>query len=313
MFKFLIVDDDAACRRLLQHFLYPYADCDLAYDGHEAIAATRIALESGKPYDLILLDIMMPGADGHQTLDAIRQIEHDRGVRGNDGAKVLMTTALRDSDHCIRAFREGCEAFVTKPVSESRLLAEVEALLGYLPPAARPKDASPALASRTTVKPSSRDVACPSPETERPQGECDERRRRFLIVDDDRVCRELLKDILTPHGDCDLAYDGREAVDAVRLALDDGHPYDLLCLDIMMPQMSGHEALQAVRQLEADRGIFGSDGVKVVMTTALSDSKHCLQSFREGCEGYVTKPIDEPNLLAKLAELGVPLTCSATA
>jgi len=128
---------------------------------------------------------------------------------------------------------------------------------------------------------------------------------KFLIVDDSPLARTLLEDILAPYGECDFAYNGQEAVDAVRLARDDGFRYDLICLDIMMPGFSGHEALQTIRQWEAEQGICCSDGVKVIMTTALNDSKHCIQSFREGCECYITKPIDADELLEKMRQLGV--------
>ncbi len=73
----------------------------------------------------------------------------------------------------------------------------------------------------------------------------------------------------------------------------------------MMPGMDGHGALKAIRQLEAEHGILGSDGVKVVMTTVLRDSKHCIRSFKEGCESYVTKPINQDELLGKVRELGL--------
>jgi two-component system chemotaxis response regulator CheY len=128
-------------------------------------------------------------------------------------------------------------------------------------------------------------------------------RIRCLIVDDDRVCRELLRDMIEPIANCDFAYDGSEAVDVVRLAIEDGAPYDLICLDIMMPGMDGHEALSAIRGLESKHGIRGSDGVKIVMTTALRDSQHCIQSFQEGCECYVTKPVDHDQFFERLRSL----------
>lgn len=289
MIRFLIVDDDAACRGLMQAYLSPYGRCDLAHDGHEAIAAFRIALDAGQRYNLVCLDIMMPGMDGHKVLAAIRALEHQRGIYGNDGVKVIMATALDDSKHCIRAFEEGCECYVHKPVKEDKLLEHVRNLLGELPvvhPAA--ETAHPA-----AILPSI------------PLRNHQPARSRFLIVDDDGVCRELLKDILAPYGRCDFAYDGAEAIDAVRLALEDDDHYDLICLDIMMPGFSGHEALQAIRKLEAEHGTFGNDAARVIMTTALRDSKHCVRAFREGCESYVTKPIDQRELLAKMQDLGL--------
>ncbi len=134
MKKFLIVDDDPTSRELLGFFLSPYGQCDFAVNGHESLEAFRQADESGTPYDLICMDIMMPGTDGHNALDVIREIERQRGLGGSAGVKVIMTTAMRDSKHCVRAFRQGCEAYLTKPIGERQLLAQVEQLLGRLPP-----------------------------------------------------------------------------------------------------------------------------------------------------------------------------------
>ena len=120
---------------------------------------------------------------------------------------------------------------------------------------------------------------------------------KFLVVDDDGVCRAVLEAILSRYGQCHFAVNGRQAVDMVQQALDAGCPYDLICLDLMMPGLSGHDVLSAIRQTESQHGVYGSDGVKVVMTTSQYDSKHCIQSFREGCESYLTKPIREPKLL----------------
>ena len=200
-----------------------------------------------------------------------------------------MTTALKDSKHCIRAFEAGCEGYLTKPITEQALLEQVELLLGTPPPVVEPSKAE------APVRAPSRCLDQPALD-------------RYLIVDDDRLCRLLLADILKPYGQCDFAYDGGEAVDAVRLALEDGAPYDMICLDIMMPGVSGHDALQAIRALEVEHGLRGSDATKVIITTALRDSKHCIQSFREGCESYVTKPVAEDELLAQMQQLGLPPT-----
>ncbi len=297
--KFLIVDDDPACRRLVKTILAPYAECDLAFDGGEAIDAVRLSLEDGHPYDLVCLDIMMPGTDGHEALEAIRQLESRHGIHGSDGVKIIMTTALADSKHCIRAFRHGCESYVTKPIRAEKLLEQVRSLLGE---AVRRSSPEAPRAAPPSPPPASASASAPAPASAVEPGD---HARRFLIADDDGVCRALLRAILSNYGQCVFAYDGQEAIDAVRLALEDGKSFDLVCLDIMMPDVSGHEALQAIRRMEEEQGIRGSDGVKVVMTTALRDAKHCIQSFREGCESYVTKPIDEAELLGRMQDLGV--------
>ncbi len=87
--------------------------------------------------------------------------------------------------------------------------------------------------------------------------------------------------------------------------MEDNEPYDLICLDIMMPNMDGREALKAIRQIEHEHGINGLDGVKVIMTTALGDSKSVIGSFREGCEAYIVKPVEKTKLLEEMEKLGL--------
>jgi two-component system chemotaxis response regulator CheY len=128
---------------------------------------------------------------------------------------------------------------------------------------------------------------------------------KYLIVEDDFAARRLLKRYLSDYGDCDVAVDGLEAVEAFRQAMDEKEPYDLICLDIMMPNMDGREALRAIRQIEHEHGIDGLDGVKVIMTTALGDSENVIGSFREGCEAYIVKPVEKDKLLEEMENLGL--------
>ncbi|MEQ8791968.1 MAG: ATP-binding protein [Pirellulaceae bacterium] len=128
---------------------------------------------------------------------------------------------------------------------------------------------------------------------------------RILIVDDDRLCRVLLSDMLHNFGDCEFAASGVEAIDKVEAALDQQSPFDLICLDIMMPAMDGHTTLEEIRRREEMHGIGGGDCAKVVMTTALRESHHCLHAFKAGCEAYLTKPIEQAGLMRTLRELGV--------
>jgi two-component system, chemotaxis family, chemotaxis protein CheY len=128
---------------------------------------------------------------------------------------------------------------------------------------------------------------------------------KCLIVEDDLASRRLMEIYLSNWAECLTAADGREAVEAFVDALDFGRPFDLICLDVMMPGMNGHEALTEIRRIEAERGIGGLDGVKVIMTTALDDSASILGSFREGCEAYVVKPVGKDKLLAQIENLGL--------
>lgn len=128
---------------------------------------------------------------------------------------------------------------------------------------------------------------------------------RVLIVEDDFYSRRLLQRILAPYGECDIAVNGKEAVDAYERSLDDEFSYDLICLDILMPVMDGHEALKRIRELEDNREIYGENCVKVLMTSALDDKKNMLTAFSSGCDGYITKPITKKQILGKVSELGL--------
>jgi len=282
--KYLIVDDDRVCREILKSILAPFGQCDLASDGDEALKAFEKALDCGEPYDLVCLDIMMPGRDGHAVLDVIRETEKQRGILGSDAVKVIMTTGVRDPRECMQAFREGCEGFVSKPVAEHQLLEQVQQLLGEFGHQAAPVPSGV----------SAQDSESPAGST-----------RRYLIVDDDRLCREMLKAIVSHFGVCDFADSGPAALEAVAKAIESGAPYDGICLDILMPGMDGHETLMAIRELEREHGIQGSDATNVIMITALDDSKQCIRAFREGCESFVRKPVRKQELLLRMNQLGL--------
>jgi two-component system chemotaxis response regulator CheY len=127
----------------------------------------------------------------------------------------------------------------------------------------------------------------------------------ILVVEDDFISRRLLCRYLEKSGSCDVAINGHEAVAAVHDALDTGHHYDLICLDIMMPGMTGQEALTTIRQLELDHGIQVGQGARVIMTTALEDHVNVRQAFRHSADGYVVKPIEKQKLFKLLNELGL--------
>jgi two-component system chemotaxis response regulator CheY len=128
---------------------------------------------------------------------------------------------------------------------------------------------------------------------------------KVLIVEDDFSSRLLLQMLLTKYGECHIAVNGREAVLAFRMALDAGRPYDLICLDIMMPEMDGQAALKEMRALEEARGIVSTHGAKIIMTTALGDVKNVSAAYQELCDGYLVKPIDKAKLIGLLDELKV--------
>lgn len=128
---------------------------------------------------------------------------------------------------------------------------------------------------------------------------------RSLIVEDDFISRCVLQEIMADYGPCDVAANGPEALAAYRLRLEQANPYTLVCLDIMMPEMTGHEVLQKLRRLETEHGKDGHDGAKVIMTTALNDKEHILAAFREQCDAYLIKPVSLEQTVGALKQLNL--------
>ena len=129
---------------------------------------------------------------------------------------------------------------------------------------------------------------------------------RILIVEDDFVGRKVMQQLLLEYGQCDVAVDGLEAVKAFDLASEANEPYDVMFLDIMMPNMSGHEALKIIRDKEKERGVTPQNEVKVIMTSALDDVKNVTQSFFQGgASAYLVKPIERRKVIEEMRKLGL--------
>jgi two-component system, chemotaxis family, chemotaxis protein CheY len=127
---------------------------------------------------------------------------------------------------------------------------------------------------------------------------------KALIVEDDPTSRFMLQEFLEPFGIVSLAEKGTEAIGAFVVASQKKEPFDLVCLDIMLPGMDGQEVLRTIRTIEEDAGIFKGDGVKVIMTTVLDDKDHIFSSFRDFCDGYLVKPFKKAQLMDHLKNFG---------
>jgi len=123
--KCLIVEDDAVTSRLWETYLSDYAQCTIVTNGAKAVEVVRKSLKEGQHYDLICLDIMMPKMDGHATLKAIRGMERLQQINDSDRATVIMITTLDNIRHINKAFSEGCEAYLVKPIRKEELLGKM--------------------------------------------------------------------------------------------------------------------------------------------------------------------------------------------
>jgi len=128
---------------------------------------------------------------------------------------------------------------------------------------------------------------------------------RILIAEDDFASRKVILKFLSVYGECDVTVDGMEAIDAFVMALEEDDPYDLVCLDVMMPIMDGYQALENIRKMEKEYDVPESKAAKIIMTTALNEEKNVKKAFELGCTVYCAKPINMEQLKQTLEKLGL--------
>jgi two-component system chemotaxis response regulator CheY len=127
---------------------------------------------------------------------------------------------------------------------------------------------------------------------------------RILVAEDDYTSRMFLSKFLEQYGSCDTAADGLSAIDACMTALEEGAPYDLICLDIMLPRVDGVKVLRAIRDMENQYRIPPDKRAKVIITTALAEAQFVRRAFDYGCEVYASKPIDLRRIAGLMEDWG---------
>jgi phosphoserine phosphatase RsbU/P len=174
----LIVENDFSSRRLLQKFLSPYGICDVATNGSEALWAFKAAWKEGQLYNLLCLDLMIPGMEDLEVQREIRNMEEEMGIRGGNRLKMILTGTSEGPPQKKEDWDPEREVYLTKPISKQKLLKEV-ANLGLLEP--------------------------PKP-------------MRILIAEDDNASRRILQLMLTKWGyDLVVTKDGNEAWQALQI------------------------------------------------------------------------------------------------
>jgi two-component system, chemotaxis family, chemotaxis protein CheY len=117
----LIVDDEIICRKSVRLLLKEVAECDDAVDGDEAVDKFCKALENNTPYDVIFVDILMPGIDGHETIKQIRQVEKEQSC--STKVKIIMLTILNSINDAMSSFcHADSVAYIVKPASEEKFI-----------------------------------------------------------------------------------------------------------------------------------------------------------------------------------------------
>ena len=128
----------------------------------------------------------------------------------------------------------------------------------------------------------------------------------ILVVDDELVAGKIMRSYLRDYGTCEVASSGLEAMQRVQQYLQErGTMYDLICLDINMPGMDGHQVLKQIRHLEEEYEIQPSEKARIIMTTLMDDASNVTEAFMNQCEIYLVKPIQKKELLHQLVNLGL--------
>ena len=267
--RVLVVDDNATNRRILEEMLASWRMKPTAVsDAEAAIDALNDALTMGERFDVMVSDCQMPDVDGFMLAT---RIKHDRRLAQTP---IVMLTSVGQANDTARFRKIGIEAYLTKPVKHSDLLDALATLFGVSTRLSGEADATPqsALAPRRPLK--------------------------VLVAEDNVVNRKLVTTLLKKRGHKVKAVEnGREAVEAVEAHRDE---FDVVLMDLQMPEMSGFEATHALRTHEAPDG----RRLPIIALTA-----HAMQGDRERCfeagmDGYLSKPIDVDELIATVERLG---------
>ncbi len=260
--RVLVVDDNATNRRILEEVFRQWRmRPKAASGGREALAEMRRAVKARRPYALVLVDAQMPGMDGFGLAEEI--CKSPRLAR----ATIMMLTSGPRTDDRDRCREAGISSYLTKPIKQSDLM---DAIMAVLDPRAMAR-------SKTT------DGEAPAPET---------RRLRVLVAEDNPVNQQVAVGMLERAGHSAVVADnGREA-----LALFEHEPFDLVLMDVQMPELDGLETAAAIRAREQTTG--GHVPIVAVTAHALKgDAERCLAA---GMDDYLAKPLHPRELQAAI-------------
>lgn len=258
--KILIVDDNLSNLKILAHNLESVGMAVVALtEGRDALSTLQKALEGGKPFDLFICDIQMPGMSGYDAAGEIR-----RSKLGIQNLPLVALSSLmeRDANKCEEA---GFDGFLSKPIRRGKLYQMLERLLGEKKDE-REKDEArqPKIATQYSVREDMKHSV------------------RVLLAEDNPVNQKLAKLMLTKAGyKVEIAKNGQEAVDKFTSSPED---FDLIFMDIQMPEIDGMEAAETIRKK-------GFDSIPIVAMTARAmkgDREKCLEA---GMDDYISKPI----------------------
>ncbi len=131
---------------------------------------------------------------------------------------------------------------------------------------------------------------------------------KILIAEDEKICRKVLTSIMESIGECIVTESGGEAISQFTKACSDNERFDLVALDVEMPDFSGIEVLKQIRTIEKEKGYTKAQQTKAIMITSKTDEAAVLGSLKAGCDNYIVKPVTKERVLSKLSSIGFNLT-----
>ena len=264
----LVVDDNATNRLLLAKMLERWKMRPAqAANAAEALQRLQEAKQAGSPFDLVLIDVQMPEVDGFALVEQLGK-QSDLG-----NFAVMMLTSAGQAGDAARCRELGVAAYLTKPVAQEELLPAILAVLEER----EPKMAASRLVTRHSIRESGRHL-------------------RILLAEDNAINQLLATRMLEKQGYAvTLANNGKEALSAL-----EREKFDVVLMDIQMPEMDGFEATAAIRQQEKETP--GQHQIVIAMTAhaIAGDRERCL---RAGMDGYVSKPFRLAELLKEIEAL----------
>jgi len=260
--RVLVADDNATIRRIVGNALGGLgAAVDAVGNAQDALEALRVRATEDAPYELAVIDAYMPGRSG---FDLVKDMRDDPNLAG---VKVMMLTAVGQRGDGERCRALGIAAYFPKPVSELELIEAASAMLA--PSSAQDVEPSPALITRHLMV-----------ETRQPL--------RILVAEDNPVNQQVAKQMLEKRGhSIDLVENGREAVEAVG-----SQDYDIVLMDIQMPEMDGIAATQEIRMQPAHADL------PIVAMTAHALPEERAQFLAAGMNDHIPKPFKPHDLFA---------------
>jgi signal transduction histidine kinase/DNA-binding response OmpR family regulator len=280
----LVVDDNATNRKILLRMLTRWNAIPTAVDsGASALAALYSAADSGGDFPLFLIDAQMPDMDGFTLIERIQQSPSWKS------ATILMLTSSGQLGDAKRCRELGVSAYLTKPIRQAELMSAILTALGTKS-VITPEQTAP-LVTRHSLREHPRTAPLRSSPL------------RILLVEDNAVNRLLALRLLQKRGDqVAVAGNGMEA-----LALVEKQSFDLVLMDVQMPEMDGFQATAAIREKERLSG----NHLPVIAMTAhamVGDKERCLAA---GMDDYITKPIDPAELYDVIERHAAPITAPA--